>query len=522
MDVKSGKQELTSLITNRKADSYKRRFCYDTLHNFLTHDCEKKVCTLFGLRRTGKTTMMAQAVADIADYEHTCWLYCEAGDEIGNVKRYLREHPEARYVFIDEATRMANFTDAASILADRFAADENRHIVIAGTDSLTLKLALNGELFDRAEVIHTTYIPFREFRYLFGEQMDIDKYIQFGGTLTTENVLYNQQAEGIADYDYTDSAIAHNIQHSLKQFKDGSAFGPLLSFYAAGELTTLINKLVEKDNRSFLAMTINEAFQSHDLGRLRSIVDKSRDFDDVDSTLLKEKELADRVRETLEIKEPLLNKADKNTIAAIKKYLLMLDVIYPLPDSKEVIFTQPGLRFSQVKRLINTLKNDSGLKEGYAPSIREKMWQRIEDSVAGNMMEDIIYAELSKNTSFCEKHEVEKYRSYDGSHEIDIVLLDKQKDEAYLLEVKHSKEYVPCYQARHLISEEACKTICKTHQVSIAGKAVIYRGESKPCTQGIYYFNVNQLLDEPEQTLAQMKSFYLKATQKRPQQEWQP
>ena len=200
----------------------------------------------------------------------------------------------------------------------------------------------------------------------------------------------------------------------------------------------------------------------------------------------------------------------------------MLDVIYPLPDSKEVIFTQPGLRFSQVKRLINTLKNDSGLKEGYAPSIREKMWQRIEDSVAGNMMEDIIYAELSKNTSFCEKHEVEKYRSYDGSHEIDIVLLDKQKDEAYLLEVKHSKEYVPCYQARHLISEEACKTICKTHQVSIAGKAVIYRGESKPCTQGIYYFNVNQLLDEPEQTLAQMKSFYLKATQKRPQQEWQP
>ena len=521
MDIRSGEQELTELVTNRKANSYKRRFCYDALQKFLTHDCDKKVCTLFGLRRTGKTTMMAQAVLDLHDYEHTCWLYCEKGDEIGDVKRFLKEHSQAQYVFIDEATRLANFTEAASILADRFAAEENRHIVIAGTDSLTLKLALNGELFDRAESIHTTYIPFKEFRHLFGEQMDIDKYIQFGGTLTTEDVLYTPTVDGIADFDYTDSAIAHNIQHSLEQFRNGSAFGPLLGFYAASELTTLINKLVEKDNRSFLAQTINEAFQSHDLGRLRSIVDKSRDFDDVDSTLLKEKELADHVREALEIKEPLLNKADEETIKAIKKYLLMLDVIYPLPNSEEVIFTQPGLRFSQVKRLIDTLKNDSRLKEGYAPSIREKMWKRIEDSVAGNMMEDIIYTELSKNESFCQKFEVTKYRAYDGRHEIDIVLLDKENDEAYLLEVKHSKEYVPCFQAKHLASEEACEAVCKAYQVKIAGKAVIYRGEAQPCTQGIYYFNVGQLLDKPEHTLALMKDFYIKE-QKQGQLGWQP
>lgn len=45
--------------------------------------------------------------------------------------------------------------------------------------------------------------------------------------------------------EYVDSAIAHNIQHSLRLYQYGGHFRALQELYEAGELTSVINRVVE-------------------------------------------------------------------------------------------------------------------------------------------------------------------------------------------------------------------------------------------------------------------------------------
>lgn len=45
--------------------------------------------------------------------------------------------------------------------------------------------------------------------------------------------------------EYIDSAIAKNIQHSLKHYQNGSRFRSLYSLYKNRELTSAINRVVE-------------------------------------------------------------------------------------------------------------------------------------------------------------------------------------------------------------------------------------------------------------------------------------
>ena len=62
----------TSILTGDKlkkfvADvkNYKKRECYTQLHNFVYGDIKDRVFILYGLRRTGKTTMIRQLIADM-------------------------------------------------------------------------------------------------------------------------------------------------------------------------------------------------------------------------------------------------------------------------------------------------------------------------------------------------------------------------------------------------------------------------------------------------------------------------
>lgn len=52
-----------------KAQGLEKRDCYAQLQKYLNHPKTSKVLSLCGLRRTGKTTMAAQAICDM-DSEH--------------------------------------------------------------------------------------------------------------------------------------------------------------------------------------------------------------------------------------------------------------------------------------------------------------------------------------------------------------------------------------------------------------------------------------------------------------------
>lgn len=59
--------------------------------------------------------------------------------------------------------------------------------------------------------------------------------------------------------EYIDSAIARNIQHSLRNYQYGGHFRDLQELYDAGELTNAINRIVEDMGHRFTREVIQRA-----------------------------------------------------------------------------------------------------------------------------------------------------------------------------------------------------------------------------------------------------------------------
>ena len=66
------------LDLTQRVRRYKRRDCYGILQKYLREDTFGKVCILFGLRRTGKTTMLFQLLEDMTPEERKKAVYIKA------------------------------------------------------------------------------------------------------------------------------------------------------------------------------------------------------------------------------------------------------------------------------------------------------------------------------------------------------------------------------------------------------------------------------------------------------------
>lgn len=114
--------------------------------------------------------------------------------------------------------------------------------------------------------LHTTFIPYREFEEVLGIK-GIDEYICYGGTMSLGGVHYNEKSTFASKKsvdEYVDSAIAKNIQHSLKCYQYGGHFRALYDLYEKGELTSAINRVVEDVNHRFTLDVLTKDFISHD------------------------------------------------------------------------------------------------------------------------------------------------------------------------------------------------------------------------------------------------------------------
>ena len=131
------------------------RDCFGQLEDYLYSNESDRVCLVFGLRRTGKTTMLRQAIARMSreDLSRTVYIKARRSDTMDMMNRDLKKLFDAgfRYVFIDEVTLMRDFIDSAALFSDVFAA-MGMKIVLSGTDSLGFWLAMDQELYDRAMV----------------------------------------------------------------------------------------------------------------------------------------------------------------------------------------------------------------------------------------------------------------------------------------------------------------------------------------------------------------------------------
>lgn len=484
----------------------KKRFVADNLKSYLTSPNNRRVCCLYGLRRTGKTTMMLQEIKDLNNYDKALLIECDNGSSIMQLRKEIEAHPEAEYVFVDEITKARNFITASSVLANKYAA-EGIKVVLSGTDSLGFFLAKSDELYDRADIIHTTYIPFEEQHYLIGK--GIVDYIKYGGTLSPENVFYNRQNTD----EYSNSSIVFNIVHSLEKWNQGRNYGVLRDIVDSGDLPSFINKVIEYDSREFLAKIINRGFESHDLGSLADLLTKSGvadpeiiyPSDDSEQSVELKKEMQDRIRAFLNIKDRMLE-ANPESVQTIIEYLTALDVLYKLPQTsskEEYLFTQAGMRYSQASDLSKALVTSDVFDKGYSDVEKNKILKKLEEDICGGILEDIVLYQTSRtlmNADVSNDYLVSKYRQNAVNKEFDVYMADYRSRTACVIEVKLSKE-CDRHQIRHLEDEQFCKDFEVKTGFAIKNKVVLYNGETilNPFSEAnlenqVLYLNVEDYL----------------------------
>ena len=482
--------------------SFKKRSIFHQLHDYIYETNNDKVFVLYGLRRTGKTTMIRQMIMDMpADMQDkTAFIQISPNETLASLNQdmlYL-EKQGFRYFFIDEVTLLSDFIEGAALFSDIFVASGIK-IVLSGTDSLGFLFASDEQLYDRTIMLHTTFIPYREFEKVLGIS-GIDQYIRYGGTMSLGDADYNKKQTPFSSKErsneYIDSAIARNIQHSLAHYQYGGHFRALYELYEKNELTSAINRVIEDMNHRFTLDVMIRTFKSHDLGvsatNLRK--DKKHPTDILDH--INTEAVTERLRTLLEIrnKEEQQVQMSEEHVREIKEYLEMLDLIQDIDvkisessgvNRKRTIFIQPGLRYAQAEALVTSLLLDENFMN---LGIKERMMitERILDEIRGRMMEDIILLETKLS------HPGKQVFALQFAvGEFDMVIFDPDSISCELYEIKHSKEINP-QQYRHLIDAAKLQETEKEYG-DITGRFVIYNGEDA-VQEGVSYLNAEKYL----------------------------
>lgn len=436
---------------------WERRDDYKKLQDYLYSESNDRVCVIFGLRRTGKSTMLRQAIADMseADRARTAYIKLQSTDTMFMLDRDIKKLSKLdyRYILIDEVTLAEDFIDTASIFSDIYATMGIK-IVLSGTDSLGFWFAESEELYDRIKPnIHTTYIPFREFSRLLGID-DIDEYIRYGGTLRVGELAFEDKDANAEDASfrddestrrYIDTAICENIQaltrKNILRGKDSEQNGHILDKIDTQGVTKRLMEILKIRNKQGLTVELTETH-----------------------------------------------------VYEIEEYLKALELIDYCPvktmtpskdddDRKNVLFLQPGMRYCQAQALVHALLNDKYFMQ-LSEREKEYIQNRILEEVRGRMLEDIVLIDTAKALK-PSRYNVFKLQFDRG--EFDMVVYDKQENYCDVYEIKHSDKMV-FEQTKHLMDEEKI-ALTERRFGEVRGRYVLYRGETAENENGILYKN---------------------------------
>lgn len=474
------------------ANAFKQRDLYPSLMNYLKSN-DNKFSILFGLRRTGKTVAMYQAINDLG-YKNCKYILCQSDDYMTDLFSELDQTSE-KYIFIDEITRIKDFIKNAGALSDIYTSSGKR-IVVSGTDSLGFVFSKKcGQLLDRAILIRTTYILFSEWHRLLGK--NLTEYIKYGGTLAPENTFYNNEVST----EYLDTSIINNFTHAIADLGTDAPV-KLYTAYKQNELVSIIQKMIDMSNEQFLIdinygdlFYITEDFMSHNFGDFKDIL--TRRNERVRPFIENTKEINEALRNALRIhnQSDILNAIyDPLLLKEIISYMKQLDIIASKNDvTKSYYFVQPGLRYSQCKALIESLY-ECEIDKLYSRSEWNNILSIYDTIVMGRILEDIIYTDISQKEGKMYNWDVRKYKKTidDVDMEFDIAISDLDHNISTIIEIKHSSKAI-LDQAKNLNCQKLCNEFEKEMGTHIIHKIVIYNG-SDTMIENIEYRNATDFL----------------------------
>ena len=216
------------------------RYQLRSIKEYLTSE-DNRVCALYGLRRTGKTVLMRQAVQWLISErsvpaEDIVYLTVQAG-KIASVVQICEElrKTKCKYVFIDEASWCSDFLSGSSVLYDSITTVHGKKVVIAGTNLVSIYVARKRAMFDRVRSIKVHYLTFYEhclFRGVSPTYERFKRYLEVGGLFQEHNFMA-----------YIQDSVVEHLRETLND-KDTVALYPWIDAAEYRDPLAVINNIL--------------------------------------------------------------------------------------------------------------------------------------------------------------------------------------------------------------------------------------------------------------------------------------
>ena len=415
------------------------RDCLRRLNNYINSPEVDKVCILYGLKRTGKTTLIRNVLFGMPkiQLDRSAYIKIIKSNTMAELTQDLKDlyDKKVRYVFIEDVTNVSDFVESVSVLSDVFAATGMK-IVLSSQEPLSFWNAVHDELYHKAEMIHTTFIPYGEYsRVMYND--DLDFYMERGGVLGQDKPKF-------------DEYIGRK-----------------------GELTEDVNNEIETICRRALSAFFSKEYIEKKLGvnTKNSIWDRRKE------------------KQTPSIKVPEYN-------TQVINLLKDLDYIETCPvehinDSgekvEEFLFTQPGRKYLKSKALIKKVISELHF-DGLSATEKQNVEKEVLEEIKDQLLKDIVLMETAKGVSG--RYKVFRLHLAEGS--FDMVVYDKEENQCNVFEIVNTKE-IKQKHYRNLVDEGKISEL-ESKFGKVTTKYILYRGEDYFDDDKMIYLNVENYL----------------------------
>lgn len=505
-----GQQLKTLRFSAKRVDSLtvqftKRRKAYEEVEEYVKSDKrDTKICAIYGIRRTGKSTLMEQVAQNLSkEQKLKAWfITCNNDTDFYDVVAFITKMLENgdKYFFIDEITSAKNFQNIGQVLSDVFVKMDNAKIVVTGTDSLGLSLVHRGMMYDRIKFVPTTYTSFSEYSNLTGID-DIDDYVKFGSTLKTD-CFYSYKET----HHYIETSIVSNIIGSLEKSEGLKKYPPTLTeLYNNNDLNNAIQRIITRFAQNLAVKLLTVQIKNHPVSlALTNLAQKSEG--DKSKVLMSQKINFDKINDSVNYNLGILTTrtfpVEEKHINVLSDFLEDIGLITTIPvidsfsnrtfQNDMKIISHPGMFHAILKYTLDELQKNENWLPDASNEDRTKLLEATYTSAVGDILENVVIKDVFELLSNGEKVNkddifgentgrwyVSKLSIYDKKsrkdYEADLIIFDKEKKETYLFEVKHSKE-IDETQSKHLGNERFNQYV-EENFGQVKQRVVLYNGK---------------------------------------------
>ena len=411
-----------------------KRKAFATLKDFvLGVECyQGEILAVCGLKRTGKTTLLKQLLCDIVAYTASCaFLEMQDSDTMKMLERRIEEEQAKgkTVIFINEITRVSDFINNSSVLADCFAKAGAR-IIISGKDSLSVAFAEDYELYDRVRKVN---------------------YIRYGG------LFYKNEAEkSTIGYEnilsYLHDAVTMNIAISLKNNADIDERASALKNINKTELKRITENVVG-------------LYSGSPDGEIITALTDKKDNAEQFARMIGSGKNADCYITPQMIKELEKWLKEIGFLAFIEKrtFTNVSGVWKKLPPTYEYHIVQPAVRYSFLKKAAESeIERYQHLDKQRQKEMAETLNRNMLDEIVGQtVIFDVMSSLPDERYIVCKPEFMHENRLING---YDMLIYDRQENSyRYFLIRRKSDDYADNIEKITSVAEShfgECKSVC--------------------------------------------------------------